>query len=228
MVTRQPGDTVHTVQIKNPPSATLRFIVGVAILYAVWNQRALVAGWIFRSFRGESPEGMESITGIVLPLAIDAIIAVGGFGVFIATFGWGIFADIVSGIYATIANWSTKQQIAARVADAVGAASRAATSAAGIGAGAGATAAGIIAAGSATDLPPPESHGMDLSAFMAAVQSTLREQRDAIAELRDTLETRPPVVGSIAPSATPPRRGRPKQSPPPTKPATNETNGGAA
>jgi hypothetical protein len=109
------GNTTHTVTISEPPSRGLRFAIGCAILYACWSNRRLIAGWLFSAIapNAPAPDGYGSVvgvTGLLLPLAIDFVVALGGFGIFAATFGWRILADVVSGLYSTVSNWRTAQQ----------------------------------------------------------------------------------------------------------------------
>ena len=117
-------DTTHTVVIAEPPSKGLRFLVGVAMLYAFWANRRLIAGFVFSSIAPQSaaPEGFASvatITAVVVPLLVDFVVALGGGGIFIATCGWRMFADIAAGCWQMVANWRTGQAMRARVAAAV-------------------------------------------------------------------------------------------------------------
>ena len=117
-------DTTHTVVIAEPPSKGLRFLVGVAMLYAFWANRRLIAGFVFSSIapQAAAPEGFASvatITAVVVPLLVDFVVALGGGGIFIATFGWRMFADIAAGCWQMVANWRTGQAMRARVAAAV-------------------------------------------------------------------------------------------------------------
>lgn len=112
-------DTTNTITISEPPSRGLRFAIGCAILYACWANRRLIAGWLFSTVapNAPAPDGYGSVvgvTGLLLPLAIDFVVAIGGFGIFAATFGWRIVADVVQGIYATVSNWRNAQQATAR------------------------------------------------------------------------------------------------------------------
>lgn len=109
------GNTTHTITISEPPSRGLRFAIGCAILYTCWSNRRLIAGWLFSAVAPSAtpPDGYGSVVGItalILPLAIDFVVALGGFGIFAATFGWRVIADVVTGIYATISNWRIGQQ----------------------------------------------------------------------------------------------------------------------
>lgn len=113
------GNTTHTITISEPPSRGLRFAIGCAMLYTFWANRRLIAGWLFSAVAPSAtpPDGYGSVVGItalILPLAIDFVVALGGFGIFAATFGWRVLADIVSGIYATVSNWRIGQQARAR------------------------------------------------------------------------------------------------------------------
>lgn len=236
-MTRAPGDTVHTVRIQNPPSTTLRFVVGVCTLYALWSQRQLIAGFIFRASMQTEADGMESVTGIVLPIAIDFVIALGGFVIFAGSFGYSILADVAAGVFATIGNWATRAQLTARVRDAMAAAADVATAAAGSVAGTVAgtmgTGSSIAAATQAAVMVEPQSGTqaawypedaqanrdranavpkMALPDFMAAVQMTLREHRDAIRAIADQLDETKPGAGGTSPPKEPPRRGRPKST----------------
>lgn len=117
-------DTTHTVVIQEPPSKGLRFLVGVAMLYAFWANRRLIAGFVFSTVAPQStaPDGFSSvgtITAVVVPLLVDFVVALGGGGIFIATFGWRVFSDIAAGTWQMVANWRTGQLMRARVAAAV-------------------------------------------------------------------------------------------------------------
>jgi hypothetical protein len=109
------GTTTQTITISEPPSRGLRFAIGCAILYTVWANRRLIAGWLFSAVapNAPAPDGYGSVvgvTGLLLPLAIDFVVALGGFGIFAATFGWKFIADIVGGVYSTVSNWRIGQQ----------------------------------------------------------------------------------------------------------------------
>lgn len=117
-------DTTHRVVIQEPPSKGLRFLVGMAMLYAFWANRRLIAGFVFSTVAPQvaTPDGFSSvgtITAVVLPLLVDFVVALGGGGIFIATFGWRLFADIAAGCWQMVANWRTAQTMRARVAAAV-------------------------------------------------------------------------------------------------------------
>lgn len=117
-------DTTHTVVMQEPPSKGLRFLVGVAMLYAFWANRRLIAGFVFSTVAPQStaPDGFSSvgtITAVVVPLLVDFVVALGGGGIFIATFGWRVFSDIAAGTWQMVANWRTGQLMRARVAAAV-------------------------------------------------------------------------------------------------------------
>ena len=212
------GDTTHTVRIAEPPSRVFRFIVGVSILYAVWSQRGQIAAWVFAGFSGEP--GFSSITGVVLPLLVEFVIAVGGFGIFAASFGWGVLADIVSGIYATLAAWRLKATIASGIQTAIGAATNAANNVAGTWAGTMATTAATTnaiqsAQSAAISSTPPPAQQLDLVQFAEQVQLTLRGQRDdiaAIAAAVQQLQQKASAGAALAPvapvSSGAPRRGR--------------------
>lgn len=109
------GTTTQTITISEPPSRGLRFAIGCAILYACWSNRRLIAGWLFSTVAPSAtpPDGYGSavgITAMVLPLLIDFVVALGGFAIFAATFGWRFIADIVGGVYSTVSNWRIGQQ----------------------------------------------------------------------------------------------------------------------
>lgn len=117
-------NTTHTVVIAEPPSKGLRFLVGMAMLYAFWVNRRLIAGFVFSTVAPQqaAPEGFASVatvTGVVVPLLVDFVVALGGGGIFAATMGWRVFSDLAAGAFGMIANWRNGQAIRARVAAAV-------------------------------------------------------------------------------------------------------------
>jgi hypothetical protein len=160
-------NTTHTVVVAEPPSKGLRFLVGLAMLYAFWANRRLIAGFLFSSVapNAMAPEGFQSvgtITAVVIPLLIDFVVALGGGGIFAATLGWRVFADIAAGTFQMVANWRNGQAVRARVAAAVSQSQASAVQTAS------ATATGIRP-------PPPQFSDPELARFAAMVQGTLAE-----------------------------------------------------
>ncbi len=175
-------NTTHTVKIEAPPSRVLRFLVGIALLWAVWACRGLIFQFCFNAMRGGDPNGLGSVTAIVLPLAIEFVIMLGSIAIFIGSLGWGVFMDVVGGIATTVQAWRSKS---VAVQSATYSATEAATVAGMEAAGAAASASAVA---QAKALSPPSG---DLSQFIRDVQSTLREQRDQIVLLTKALEARP-------------------------------------
>jgi hypothetical protein len=185
-------DTTHRVVIQEPPSKGLRFLVGMAMLYAFWANRRLIAGFVFSTVapQAATPDGFSSvgtITAVVLPLLVDFVVALGGGGIFIATFGWRLFADIAAGCWQMVANWRTAQTMRARVAAAVSQASVTAQQSAG-------EAAQTQATQTALQFRDPE-----LARFAEMVRTTVAEmaKRQAMADelLAEVIENRKSVGG---------------------------------
>lgn len=182
-------NTTHTVVIAEPPSKGLRFLVGLAMLYAFWVNRRLIAGFVFSAVAPQqaAPEGfamVSTVTGVVIPLLVDFVVALGGGGIFAATMGWRVFADLAAGAFSMIANWRNGQALRARVAQAL----TQAQTAAGQAGQATATAAAMQGAARTLEFSNPE-----LAKFAAMVQGTLAEivKRQGIAdELLAELQTR--------------------------------------
>lgn len=182
-------NTTHTVVIAEPPSKGLRFLVGLAMLYAFWVNRRLIAGFVFSAVAPQqaAPEGfamVSTVTGVVIPLLVDFVVALGGGGIFAATMGWRVFSDLAAGAFAMIANWRNGQALRARVAQAL----TQAQTAAGQAGQATATAAAVQGAARTLEFSNPE-----LAKFAAMVQGTLAEivKRQGIAdELLAELQTR--------------------------------------
>jgi hypothetical protein len=185
-------DTTHRVVIQEPPNKGLRFLVGMAILYAFWANRRLIAGFVFSTVapQAATPDGFSSvgtITAVVVPLLVDFVVALGGGGIFIATFGWRLFADIAAGCWQMVANWRTSQTMRARVAAAVSQASVTAQQSAG-------EAAQTQATQTALQFRDPE-----LARFAEMVRTTVAEmaKRQAMADelLAEVIENRKSVGG---------------------------------
>lgn len=182
-------NTTHTVVIAEPPSKGLRFLVGLAIMYAFWVNRRLIAGFVFSAVAPQqaAPEGfamVSTVTGVVIPLLVDFVVALGGGGIFAATMGWRVFSDLAAGAFSMIANWRNEQALRARVAQAL----TQAQTAAGQAGQATATAAAVQGAGRTLEFSNPE-----LAKFAQMVQGTLAEivKRQGIAdELLAELQTR--------------------------------------
>lgn len=182
-------NTTHTVVIAEPPSKGLRFLVGLAMLYAFWVNRRLIAGFVFSAVAPQqaAPEGfamVSTVTGVVIPLLVDFVVALGGGGIFAATMGWRVFSDLAAGAFSMIANWRNGQALRARVAQAL----TQAQTAAGQAGQATATAAAMQGAARTLEFTNPE-----LAKFAAMVQGTLAEivKRQGIAdELLAELQTR--------------------------------------
>lgn len=182
-------NTTHTVVIAEPPSKGLRFLVGLAMLYAFWVNRRLIAGFVFSAVAPQqsAPEGfamVSTVTGVLIPLLVDFVVALGGGGIFAATMGWRVFSDLAAGTFSMIANWRTGQALRARVAQAL----TQAQTAAGQAGQATATAAAVQGAARTLEFSNPE-----LARFAAMVQGTLADivKRQGIAdELLADLQTR--------------------------------------
>ena len=182
-------NTTHTVVIAEPPSKGLRFLVGLAMLYAFWVNRRLIAGFVFAAVAPQqaAPEGfamVSTVTGVVIPLLVDFVVALGGGGIFAATMGWRVFSDLAAGAFSMIANWRNGQALRARVAQAL----TQAQTAAGQAGQATATAAAVQGAARTLEFSNPE-----LAKFAAMVQGTLADivKRQGIAdELLAELTTR--------------------------------------
>jgi hypothetical protein len=193
-------NTTHTVVIAEPPSRGLRFLVGLAMLYAFWANRRLIAGFLFSAVapQAAAPEGFASVgtvTAVLVPMLIDFVVALGGGGIFAATMGWRVFGDLVAGAFQMIANWRNGQQIKARVSQAIKQATIAGTQA---------------ATGQAQDVATNEAltfRDPELAKFAALVQGTLADltKRQAMADelLADVLQTRGGVTESSNPAAAP-------------------------
>jgi hypothetical protein len=182
-------NTTHTVVIAEPPSKGLRFLVGLAMLYAFWVNRRLIAGFVFSAVAPQqaAPEGfamVSTVTGVLIPLLVDFVVALGGGGIFAATMGWRVFSDLAAGAFSMIANWRNGQALRARVAQAL----TQAQTAAGQAGQATATAAAVQGAARTLEFSNPE-----LAKFAAMVQGTLADivKRQGIAdELLAELQTR--------------------------------------
>lgn len=182
-------NTTHTVVIAEPPSKGLRFLVGLAMLYAFWVNRRLIAGFVFSAVAPQqaAPEGfamVSTVTGVVIPLLVDFVVALGGGGIFAATMGWRVFSDLAAGAFSMIANWRNGQALRARVAQAL----TQAQTAAGQAGQATATAAAMQGAARTLEFTNPE-----LAKFAQMVQGTLADivKRQGIAdELLAELQTR--------------------------------------
>lgn len=182
-------NTTHTVVIAEPPSKGLRFLVGLAMLYAFWVNRRLIAGFVFSAVAPQqaAPEGfamVSTVTGVVIPLLVDFVVALGGGGIFAATMGWRVFSDLAAGAFSMIANWRNGQALRARVAQAL----TQAQTAAGQAGQATATAAAVQGAARTLEFSNPE-----LAKFAQMVQGTLADivKRQGIAdELLAELQTR--------------------------------------
>lgn len=182
-------NTTHTVVIAEPPSKGLRFLVGLAMLYAFWVNRRLIAGFVFSAVAPQqaAPEGfamVSTVTGVVIPLLVDFVVALGGGGIFAATMGWRVFSDLAAGAFSMISNWRNGQALRARVAQAL----TQAQTAAGQAGQATATAAAVQGAARTLEFTNPE-----LAKFAAMVQGTLADivKRQGIAdELLAELQTR--------------------------------------
>ena len=183
-------NTTHTVVLAEPPSKGLRCLVGLAMLYAFWANRRLIAGFVFSSLapQAAAPEGFQSvgtITAVIIPLLVDFVVALGGGGIFAATFGWRVFSDIAAGTFQMVTNWRNGQAARARVAAAINQGQNAATQAAQANAG-------------NVKASPPQFRDPELARFAAMVQSTLGEivKRQSVAdELLADLVTNAPGPG---------------------------------
>jgi len=195
-------NTTHTVVIAEPPSKGLRFLVGVAMLYAFWANRRLIAGFVFSTVapQAAAPEGFASVgtvTGVLLPLLVDFVVALGGGGIFAATLGWRVFSDLAAGVFQAIANWRSGQAMRARVAQATTQATTRASQAA----DATATQAAARAAAGYGDKWQLEFSNPELARFAAMVQGTLAElvKRQSVADeiLADIVNTPKGTGGKV-------------------------------
>ena len=184
-------NTTHTVIVAEPPSKGLRFLVGLAMLYAFWVNRRLIAGFVFSAMapQAAAPEGYQSvgtITAVVIPLLVDFVVALGGGGIFAATFGWRIFSDIAAGTFQMVANWRSGQAVRARVAAAVTQSQTSAVQAA-------------SSTSTGTRPPPPQFSDPELARFAIMVQGTLAEivKRQSVSDelLAGLIPTKAPGPG---------------------------------
>jgi hypothetical protein len=202
------GSTTHTVQIAEPPNRALRFLIGCAILYALWRCRDLIADFLtFRILNAfdANPQTLEAttVTGTVLPLLIELIIGLGGVGVFVFSLGWSVVVDLFAGGVATIAAFRarmTGQQIATAAATMA-----AKTTAANVAVSTAATAAGTVAGIAAGRFVVTDPQ---LVEFARLVQNTLREQRAELKAIAaEVAALKPPAA--VQP-AKPPRKRSPR------------------
>lgn len=212
------GSTTHTVNIIEPPNRAFRFLIGCAILYALWRCRDLISDFLtFRILNAfdATPDAMAAttVTGTVLPLLIELIIGLGGVGVFVFSLGWSVVVDLFAGAVATIAAFRarmTGQQIATAAATMA-----ANTNAANVAVATAATAAGSAAGTAAGRLAITDPQ---LAEFARLVQNTLREQRaelKAIAADVAALKQPPDAPQPAALQPTKPTRKRSPRGPQP-------------
>jgi hypothetical protein len=191
------GSTTHTIRFTEPPNRAFRFLIGLAILYAVWRCRSIIADFltinILAALNAGPLEGVGTVTGTVLPLLIEFVIGLGGVAIFVGSLGWSVVVDLFAGTVQSIAAWRNRITAtnAARVAAtsaATGSATASATSAA-VGSATGAA----VRVGSVSITDP------QLIEFARLVQNTLREQRgrlDSIATTLEQMQNQPPAASS--------------------------------
>lgn len=205
------GSTTHRITITEPPNRAFRFLMGCAILYAVWRCRDLIAEFLtFRILNAfdASPAAMESttVTGTVLPLLIELVIGLGGVGIFVFSLGWSVVVDLFAGAVATVAAF--RQRMTATNA-ATAAANQAANVAAMVAAGtasgnAAATSAATNAAVARVAITDPQ-----LLEFARLVQNTFREQRAELKQLTAAVQA---MQQPATPAAPAPKRTRAKRT----------------
>lgn len=215
------GSTTHRITISEPPNRAFRFLLGCAILYAVWRCRDLIADFFtFRILNAfdASPTAMESttVTGTVLPLLIEFLIGLGGVGIFVFSLGWSVVVDLFAGAVATVAAFRARITSASiGTVAATAAAQVAATTAAAIGAGT----AAANAASSPVAYPGGPRIGSvpltnpELVEFARLVQNTFREQRAELKQLTAAIEALETLVtADKREPATHPKRTRAKRT----------------
>lgn len=203
------GSTTHTITIAEPPNRAFRFLIGCAILYAVWRCRERIADFltfqIFAAFDA-TPAAFEvtTVTGTVLPLLIEFVIGLGGIGVFVFSLGWSVVVDLFAGAVSTISVF--RQRMAATAA-----AKDAATMAATIATNASATRAGAIAAvdaaTNAASGPRVAITDPQLLEFARLVQNTFREQRAELKTISETIDRLEKTTKPTKPTAATRKRG---------------------
>lgn len=215
------GSTTHRITIAEPPNRAFRFLIGCAILYAVWRCRDLLTDFLtFRILNAfdASPAAMESttVTGTVLPLFIELVIGLGGVGIFVFSLGWSVVVDLFAGAVATVAAFRQRMTATEAATNAATtAAAQVANYAAGNAAGAAATsAAATNAAGARVAITDPQ-----LLEFARLVQNTFRDQRAEIKAIAAEVSAIGEHLQTIAAPAAP--------APAPKRPrAKRTTNGG--
>lgn len=187
------GSTTHTITIAEPPNRAFRFLIGCAILYAVWRCRERIADFltfqIFAAFDA-TPAAFEvtTVTGTLLPLLIEFVIGLGGIGVFVFSLGWSVVVDLFAGAVSTISVF--RQRMAATIA----------TNASATRAGA---IAAVDAATNAASGPRVAITDPQLLEFARLVQNTFREQRAELKTISETIDrlektTKPPTKPTAA------------------------------
>ena len=198
-------DSTHTVVVKTE-NRGLRVVIGlVAVLLWArwWWTGALLAAVAFAVPHPPESEGFNSITGTLLPIAVDMLWFVGSVVIFALTKSAAIVWDVIAGVFETFKLYSDRRA-------AVEAAKQAATKA---GTDAGLTNAGAIAgteavqaaeveakqaAAAAVATPAPRS--IDLNKVAAALidhEKRLKSAKDEIGVLNDYDEVRARQVSEL-------------------------------
>lgn len=181
-------NTTHTVIVKqqNRGFAFLVGIVTIFLLFRWWLTGSLFSAidFGFRSAQGES-EGLGSVTGVVLPIAVDIAIAIGGLMVAVFSGLWYTVFDLASGLFEY---FQTMRATSSATKTAINQATGAAGSAAGV-------TSVVAAVESAMESSPIEKLSQDdrIKADVKTIARRLQDAEATIAKLNNEVFPPPPA-----------------------------------
>lgn len=190
-------NSTHTVVVKTE-NRGIRVVVGALVLY-MW-LRWWWTGSLFASVASAMPADVQdgqfgSVTGTLLPIAVDLLGFVGSLVISVLSLGWRAVWDVFSGVLETFGLWR-KQDAATHAA--VDAATQSATNSAAKNAGA------VIWPGEKAASNYVAKRRVDLDKVAAAIQSQDTELDDLdklVSDLQERLakfESTVPAVGLLA------------------------------
>ncbi len=144
-------NSTHTIQIKQE-NRGVRFLVGLVsavVLIRWWITGSLLAAVTFAVNR-EPPSGMGSVSGVLIPIIFDIVIAFGGIVIAVGSGAWFVIWDLIQGSIEAIRIWRGKKA-------AIATATETALQAAGVAAGAVAGVESAKAVANAVQEPRPIS-----------------------------------------------------------------------
>lgn len=191
------NNTTHTVIVKQQ-NRGLAFLIGLVSLFLLF--RWFVTGNLLRAIefgvQPASDDGVGSITGAILPLAVDIVIAIGTVLLAAGTGVWAVAWDIVSGVVEYFRN---SRATGAATRSAIANATAAASATAGVASVVTAVEGASIASTQASQQPQakPKTDAQKIQDALRILYGKMESIEKSVAELREKVFPPPPPEPTV-------------------------------